>query len=157
MITKKDSLSVTERRGRLERRANVIRSRLLRTIDALDHRRHQVAEVTHHAKRLAKPAAFTALGVFAGCAAIGIGIHAFVKSRRKKNLGYRVQQMLERLQIVQTRPSILEDVVRKLAVSVTTIVAAEVAKRSAKNLLDGRTPFQAPAPRLPARTMELSR
>ena len=44
MNTTGKELSVTQRRARLERRANVIRSRLLRTIDALDHRRHQVAE-----------------------------------------------------------------------------------------------------------------
>lgn len=153
--TKNDSLSVTERRGRLERRANVIRSRLLRTIDALDHRRHQVAEVTHHAKRVAKPAAIVVVGFVVGCAAIGLGIRALVRSRREKHLSYRLSHMLERFQ-VQKRPSILEDVVRKLAVSVTTIVAAELAKRTAKNLLDGRGPLQLPAGRASGR-MELAR
>ena len=53
MSTKDKALSLDEQRSRLERRANVIRSRLLRTIDALDNRRHQVQEIGHHAKRLA--------------------------------------------------------------------------------------------------------
>ena len=37
----------------LERRANVVRSRLLRTIDALDSRRHQVEKIGLQAKKLA--------------------------------------------------------------------------------------------------------
>lgn len=140
----KKELSVTERRARLERRANVIRSRLLRTIDALDHRRHQVAEVTHHARRLAKPVALTALGVAAACVALGIGVTALVRNRREKRLSYQVSRIIDRFRM-EKRPSILEDVLRKAAVSVTAIVAAELAKRGARNLLDGRTPLALPA------------
>lgn len=143
--TTKKELSVDERRARLERRANVIRSRLLRTIDALDHRRHQVAEVTHHAKRLAKPVAATAVGVAVACVALGLGVRALVKSRRERSLSYQVGRMMDRFHI-EKRPSILEDVLRRAAVSVTTIVAAELAKRGAKNLLDGRTPFERSLP-----------
>jgi hypothetical protein len=73
-------------------------------------------------------------------------VRALLRNRREKRLSYRLSQMLERFQ-VQKRPSILEDVLRKLAVSVTTIVAAEIAKRTAKNILDGRAPLQLPAAR----------
>lgn len=141
----KKELSPAERRARLERRANVIRSRLFRTIDALDHRRHQVAEVTHHVKRLAKPVAVTAFGVAAACVALGIGVTALVRHRREKRLSYQVSQFLDRFR-VEKRPSILEDVLRKAAVSVTTIVAAELAKRGARNLLDGRSPLDRALP-----------
>jgi len=148
--TTNKELSVTERRARLERRANVIRSRLLRTIDALDHRRHQVAEVTHHAKRLAKPVAATAIGVAVACVALGLGVRALVKNRRERSLSYQMNRMIERFH-VEKRPSILEDVLRKAAVSVTTIVAAELARHGAKNLLNGRMPLDRalPAPRNP--------
>lgn len=142
-------LTVTERRSRLERRANVIRSRLLRTIDALDHRRHQVAEVTHHARRLAKPVAATALGVAVACVAAGMGLRAFLKSRRERHLSYHVSRAIDRFR-VERRPSILEDVLRRAAVSLTTLVVAELAKRGVRNLLDGRTPLSPPA--LPARS-----
>lgn len=145
MSTPTKELSVAERRARLERRANVIRSRLLRTIDALDHRRHQVAEVTHHAQRLAKPVAVAAAGMAVACLAIGLGVRALVKSRRERSLSYQVNRMMERFH-VEKRPSILEDVLRKAAVSVTTIVAAELARHGAKNLLDGRMPLERSLP-----------
>ena len=48
MSTKSSELEV--RRARIERKANVIRSRLLRTLDALDTRRHQVTETCRAAR-----------------------------------------------------------------------------------------------------------
>ena len=60
-----------------------------------------------------------------------------------------VSRALDRFR-VEKRPSILEDVLRKAAVSLTTIVIAELAKRAARNLLDGRTPLSPAA--LPARS-----
>lgn len=141
--TTKKELSLAERRSRLERRANVIRSRLLRTVDALDVRRHQVVEVTHHVKRLATPMALTVLGAAAVITAAGLGIRAFVRSRRERHLSYRIQRALEPYRHPK-RPSLLEEALRKVTLTFVSIAATELAKRGAKNVLDGRLPTGEP-------------
>jgi len=47
----------------LERKANVARSRLMRTIDALDKRRHRAVEVGESIERAAVPVGSVALGL----------------------------------------------------------------------------------------------
>jgi hypothetical protein len=144
MTTK--SLSLDEQRARLERRANVIRSRLLRTIDALDNRRHQVQEIGHHAKRLATPALFTAAGV----AALGFGtaflIRAIVVRSRERHFGYRLRKAIEPYR-TEPRPSLMSEVVRKVTLTAVGILATELAKRGARAVANGR-PLAGPiAPR----------
>lgn len=131
--------SIEEHRSRLERRANVIRSRLLRTIDALDTRRHQVAELGQHAKRLAVPVAATVVAVALAAFGTAFVVTRYLKHRRERTLGFRVTQALARVR-QEPRPSIFEDVLRKLAITVVSIVASEFTKRSVKNVLDGRVP-----------------
>jgi hypothetical protein len=139
-MTTKIELSIVERRSRLERRANVIRSRLLRTIDAIDVRRHQVVEVTHHAKRLVTPVALTVLGVAVAATAVGLGIRAFLRSRRERDLGFRIQRAVTRFRArTEPKPSLGWEVVRRLTLTLAGIAATELGKRGMKNLLDGRT------------------
>lgn len=132
-------ISLEEHRNRLERRANVIRSRLLRTIDALDTRRHQVTELSQHAKRLAVPVAATVAGVALLAFGTAFAVARYVRHRRERTLRYHVSSLLARVR-TEPRPSIVEDALRKLAVTVVSIVASEFAKRSMKNVLDGRVP-----------------
>ena len=128
MSTATTKLSLEEQRSRLERRANVIRSRLLRTIDALDTRRHQVEELGHHAKRLARPFAFS----LAGAAVVAIGtafaIRAVVEHRRERRFSYRLSKALAPFR-TQVRPPIWKDALRKVTLSVLGILASEAAKR----------------------------
>jgi len=135
----KQKLSLEERRARLERRANVIRSRLLRTVDALDVRRHQVAEVTHHAKRIATPVALSALGVGVVAAGVGFALRAFLKSRRERQLSFRIQKALAPFRTEQ-KPSFGKEMLKKLALTAFGIAANELVKRVAVNALDGRLP-----------------
>ena len=133
----KKELSLAERRARLERRANVIRSRLLRTIDAIDTRRHQVTEITHHAKRIAKPAMITALGIGAVALGAGLAIRSFITSRREKTLEYKVSNAIARL--TQPKPPPLaNELFRRLTLTLVTIGATELAKRTITGFADGR-------------------
>jgi hypothetical protein len=148
----KVALSLDEQRSRLERRANVIRSRLLRTIDALDNRRHQVQEIGHHAKRLAMPVGAAFAGIVIATAATTFGVRALVRRRRERSFGYRLSQALAPLRREQ-RPPFWQEALRKVALTALGILASELTKRGAHGLIVGRGPRAllgpAPAPHAP--------
>lgn len=137
-------LSTTgEDRERLERRANAIRARLMRTIDALDLRRHQVSEIGHYAKRVAKPVvlAFVGLAVVSAGATYGV-VSALRKRRRRRwdrRLGRTLGPIARQLR-VEKKPSIAAEVLRKGALAAASVLATQVAKRAMKNVLDGKLP-----------------
>jgi hypothetical protein len=136
----KDEISLDERRSRLERRANVIRSRLLRRIDALDTRRHQVTQIGNEAKRLAAPVLASFLGLAAVAAGMTFAVRAVMRRRRERFFSYRLARALEPLRH-EERPSLLADALRKAAITGVGIVVTELARRGMKSLLDGRTPL----------------
>lgn len=138
MSPKTKALSLDEQRSRLERRANVIRSRLLRTIDALDNRRHQVQEIGHHAKRLAVPVAASVVGGLVLVAAAAFTVRALVERRRERHFSYRLSKAIGPFR-AEAKPPFWQDALRKVAMTALGIVATELAKRSTHALLDGRT------------------
>jgi hypothetical protein len=144
MTPKTKALSLDEQRSRLERRANVIRSRLLRTIDALDNRRHQVQEIGHHAKRLAKPAFASVLGILALAAGTTVAIRVLVERRRERSFTYRLSKALAPLR-QPVRPPFWQEALRKVALAAVGILAAELMKRGAHGLLVERGPLTSPA------------
>jgi hypothetical protein len=140
MSTSPKALSLEEQRSRLERRANVIRSRLLRTIDALDNRRHQVQELGHHAKRLAAPAVASIIGIAVVAAGTTFAIRALVERRRERAVGYRMAKALAPLR-APVRPPLWQEALRKLALAVIGIVGSELAKRGMHTLVERRGPI----------------
>ncbi len=139
MSTQPKALSLHEQRSRLERRANAIRSRLMRTIDALDNRRHQVQEIGHHAKRLAVPAVAGVLGIAVLAAGTTFAIRAIVERRREKHFSYRLGKALAPFR-QPARPPFWQDALRKLALTAIGILASELAKRGVQGMLNGRSP-----------------
>ena len=133
------SLALEEQRSRLERRANVIRSRLLRTIDALDTRRHQVTEIGHHAKRLAIPVGASLLGAVVVAAGTTFAIRALVERHREQKFSYRLAKSLEPFRRVE-RPPFWREALRKMTLAALGIIATELVKRGAKALGEGRPP-----------------
>jgi hypothetical protein len=126
-----------ERRSSLERRANAVRARLLRTIDALDSRRHQVQEIGHHAKRVAVPLLGTVLATVVLAAGSVLAIRVLARRRREGELSVRIARLVEPFRIARPLP-FWQGAARKLSLTVLTILVSELAKRSAKALLDGR-------------------
>lgn len=125
----------------LERRANMVRSRLLRTIDALEARRHQVTEIGHEAKRLAKPAmlTFAAIAAVTAGGALGIGYLLARRRERKNSLLHQLVAIAENLH-VEPKPSFAAELLKKVTYTAVTIVTTEVVRRTAKNAFDGRLP-----------------
>ena len=138
-----EEVPVDERMKRLERRAKVIRSRLLRAVDALDARRHHVVEIGTHAKEVAKPAALSLLGI---AALFGASVFAFslaLKAKRRRSLKFRLTEGLKDLQLGKRldlfpQPSLSRRIFEKVTLSVMTFAATELAKRMSKNVVDGR-------------------
>lgn len=145
MSTKTEALSLDERRTRLERRANVIRKRLLRTIDALDNRRHQVQELGHHAKRLAAPIGASVIGALAIAVGTTFAVRAFVERRRERSLTYRVAKALAPLRR-EARPPFWQEALRKVALTAMCAFANELVRRRARALLAERGPIALLAP-----------
>ena len=143
MSPKPKDLTLDEQRSRLERKANDIRSRLLRTIDALDKRRHHVQEISHQAKRLALPVGAAFVGILLLSAGTVLVVRSLVHSRRERRLGYRISRVLEPLR-VQKRPSFWSEALRKVSLAALAVVASELAKRGVKVALVGRTPLSLP-------------
>ena len=135
----KPQLSVDERISRLERRARVIRSRLLRTVDALDARRHQVTDVVEAAKHEAPRIGLSILGLVAAAAGSVLGLRAFLKSRKERLLAFRVKRLVSQFR-VERKPPFAVVLLQKVTVTVVTVVATEAARRVLKNTFDGRLP-----------------
>lgn len=130
------SLALEEQRSRLERRADVIRSRLLRTIDALDNRRHQVTELGHHAKRMAVPIAASVVGIAILAAGTTFAVKALIERRRERRFGYRLAKALAPFRQPPRTP-FWQDALRKVTLTALGIIASELVKRGAHGALQG--------------------
>jgi hypothetical protein len=132
------SITVEERMNRLERRANVVRSRLLRAVDALDLRRHQVVELGQTAKRVAVPAALSLVGVVA---VVGLGAAAIVLIvRRRRSLASRVKHAIRGLELVHHEPSLGKRALEKAVLTIISVASTELGRRTLRNFVDGRFP-----------------
>jgi hypothetical protein len=123
----------------LERRADVVRARLIRTIDALDNRRHRVTEMGDHAKQLAIPIAAAVLGVAAIAIGATLGLKAFFRARRRRSLQGRFDGLVRRVR-VEKKPPYWQQLIQKAGLTLVTMAATELGRRVTKNALDGRTP-----------------
>jgi hypothetical protein len=134
------SIRVEEKMNRLERRANVVRSRLLRAVDALDVRRHQVTELGQTAKRIALPAALAIVGVAAvvGLGALGIGLA--ITRKRRRSLSYRMKRTLRGLELARREPPLGKRLFEKAMLAMVSVAGSEVGKRTLRNFFDGRAP-----------------
>jgi len=118
-----------EQRSRLERRANVIRSRLLRTLDVLDTRRHQVTDLGHQAKRMALPLGASLLGAVVIAAGTTLAVRAFLENRREQSFAYRVSKSLAPLRR-EERPPFWQAV---------SLIATQLMKRGVVFFFETRT------------------
>jgi hypothetical protein len=130
-------LSLEERRVRLERKADVIRSRLLRHVDALDARRHQITGAAQRARAVA-PGLLGAIVAASGLLVAGIALVGWaVRVRRRRLLSYRIASALAPFR-TPARSPLLAELGRRLLVTVVTVAATELARRGARGALDGR-------------------
>jgi hypothetical protein len=116
----------------LERKANVVRSRLMRTIDALDRRRHHVVAVGEEIERAALPAGAIAVGVIAlGSAAAYAAHRSSVK--RYQNAWRNV--LARAVSPPPPRRSFFAEAARKVALGLTMLAVQELGKRAVHHAL----------------------
>lgn len=135
--------NLSEERSRLLRRADQTRARLLRTIDAIGERGQQIKEVGGYAKKFAVPVAATFVGIAALAAGATLGVRALARHRKNKALGNRIAETLVPVReaiVGERRPSVVEEAVRRAAVGALALVLKELARRSLKNVMNGRLP-----------------
>ncbi len=136
-MSEKNEVATSHRTDILERKAKVVQSRLLRAIDALDSRRHQVERIGEQAKMVAGPASLAVLGI---AALFGVSAFAFsiaIKKSRRVTLGERVAVAVRKLDL-SPRPTLGRRVFEKVTMTFVTMAASEVARRAIKNVVDGR-------------------
>jgi hypothetical protein len=129
----------SERMRLLERRAQAIRSRFLRAVDALDERRHQVVAAGNYAKGIAKPAALSVLGIAVLVGVGALAVKLTLRARRERSLSGRASRLLQRLELVP-KPSVGLRIFEKAVVSILTIAANEVMRQMTKGYGVGRFP-----------------
>jgi hypothetical protein len=139
MSDERKKQSVEEHMKLLERRANVVRSRLLRAVDALDNRRHQVTDVAVEAKEAAPKIGISLLGIAVLAGGSVLGLRAFLKGRRERMLSYRVQRFLGSFRVEKKKPFAVE-ALERLAMTALTALVTEGMRRATRNVIDGRFP-----------------
>jgi hypothetical protein len=117
----------------LERKANVARSRLMRTIDALDRRRHHVVEVGENIERAALPAGAIAISVVALGSAAAYAAH---RSSVKRHQNAWKNVFARAFAPPPPRPSFFADAARKVALGLIMLAIQEVGKRAVHRALD---------------------
>ncbi len=128
----RDEPSVVELRNRLERRANLARAKLLRTLAALDVRRHRVTEGRQLARRVATPVATSLVGVVAVAACAVALARTLVLRQQRKSLAYRLGERVApfRRAMMGDKPApFVSTAGRRLIVGLVGAGAAELAKR----------------------------
>jgi hypothetical protein len=128
-------------RDHLEAEANVARARLVRTLGALDRRRHELADVRLQVRRHAG-GVMLAAGVVVGAVGLAVAIDV-VRARRRAERRPRARlELLRRLwrrpEELAPAPSFWGTLARRLALTALGALASQLAKREAKALIGPR-------------------
>jgi hypothetical protein len=118
----------------LERKANVVRSRLMRTIDALDRRRHRAVATTEHLERAAAPVAAMVFALLT----VGSGV-AYVAHRasvRRHRNAWRNLLARRLAPSRPARPSFFAEAARRAALALIMIAVQELGKRAVRHALE---------------------
>jgi hypothetical protein len=134
-------------RDELAREANQVRTKLLRTVEQLDRRRHEAldlrVQVQRHMRQLALFGGVILLGTCAAMVLVASRISSAVERRRRNRwrLARGVWTHPERVLRAERRTSILGAILRPLLLGLANLVLVLPARRVVSRLL-----LRAPAP-----------
>lgn len=114
----------------LERKAEVLRARLFRAVDALDHRRREVAAVGAKVERATASVGAIAAGV-AALALVGVGAFALYRAAERRARRGRWRALFAGLAHPRKRRPALVDGLAEKAVSALVTMAVEAGTRRA--------------------------
>jgi hypothetical protein len=137
-------------RAQFEQRADELREKLVHTIDALEHRRHELLDVRYQVRRHAGGVAAAGLTAVLVTGALTVGAVQRARRRDERLRRERIR-MLARFwrdpdrAAALGKPSVLREIGRRLLVGTITFVAMQLIRRGLRVMM-------APPPRLePAR------
>jgi hypothetical protein len=149
-------------RDRLEANANALRSRLARTLESLDRRRHDAFNVKVQAKR--HPGFVAAVGGAMAAVAAGSGLITYlvIHHRRSRGLSDRLSDRLHAVTRIWQHPdrvarqkphSLPAEIARGVLVSLASFVVSQLAERALLKALpqlsSDPTPRRATPPPIP--------
>ena len=133
-------------REELTRQANLVRSKLLRTVEVLDQRRHDAVDLKLQLQRHVRQVAVVAgIALVVTAAAVAVAVHRIstAPERRRRNRRLLAGPMWRRPDLVMRssrrtgRPFAVE-LLRSVLLGVATSLVLLPARRSIKALLEGR-------------------
>jgi len=161
-------LSLEDKRSRLERRATVVRSRLLRAVDALSARSHDATELGHQARAVVVPVAWSAMAVAVAAATTALTVRWVIDRRNERRLGRQIARALGPAgasasralratvapMMEASRPSMFAGLLRpvvRFGTTLAILAATDLAKRAIAERLEARAsgprPVRAPSAR----------
>ena len=140
-------------RDDLARQANVVRSKLLRTVEVLDQRRHEAVDLRLQLQRHVRQfVALGALAIILTSAAVAVAVHRIstAPERRRRNRRRLATEMWRRPDLVirgtrRTGRPFAVELLRSVLLGLATTLALLPARRSIKALMEARAEKMAPA------------
>lgn len=130
------STNDADEREQLERRAKVVRERLVRRLDALDQRRQDLEAVVSGVAQNAKRVLPAIVGVASAVVVVGLAVRARRKRRREERFQQVVSLLLPPPPPVPQRPNPLKDGLKQAALGILLRVAQRVAERALERTLN---------------------
>jgi hypothetical protein len=116
----------------LERKANLLRSRLTRTIDVLDQRRHEMTNPSVLLTRYRGPLMMAGAAAI-GLTALGLGVAALRGRARAKRINRERWRLLGHLwrhpEEITARPSLPSELLRRIVVGALSFAALHLVRR----------------------------
>jgi len=133
-------------RDDLTRQANVVRSKLLRTVEVLDQRRHDAVDLKLQLKRhVRQVVALGGLAVVFTAAAVAFAVHrvSTAPERRRRNRRQLARQMWGRPDLVvrsarRTGRPFAVELLRSVLLGLATTLVLLPARRGMKRMLEGK-------------------
>jgi hypothetical protein len=119
------------KRELLEHRANVARERILQTLDAIDRKRHSVADAGERAREMGRRFALP-VGVAVGATWVAVGVFAYAMNRRRMRMFQRSPRYWLARAVQPPKPSLFAETFKRVLTATLITVASEVARRVAR-------------------------
>ncbi len=116
----------------LERKANIARERVLRTLDAIDQKRHAVVDVGARVSELGRRYALP-VGAAIGASWVAVGMLAYALHRRRMRMLKRSPRYWLTRATQPPKPSFVLDTLKRVLAATLVAATSELARRMVRH------------------------